>query len=426
VLGLLSRSNRGNYNFADVLNRDQQLTLREQNLNDAYNEEKTFQIDYTHPFKNKHLLEIGAKAILRYAESDFQFLVASPVTAPFVLVPSRTDVFSYDQNVGAAYASYEFSLNKKYNFKLGTRYEYTQVEGDFTSSRTSVAQDYDNFIPGVAISRALKNNQTLKFNYTKRIQRPQLGLLNPYENRADTFNIQVGNPNLSAEITNAYEVGYSTFFKSGVSLNATLFWRQTNNAIEAFTLPNAAGVNYTRFGNIGKNANYGFSLFGSTKFLKKGNLSANVNVFYLDLESRNALLNASNASMIYNVSLNASFAFSKGISAQAFAQHNSRRITLQGRTAPLTVFNVAVKKDILNKNGSITVGVENPFAETLRQRNIFTTPSAEQVSTLYIYNRQLKVSASYKFGKSTAKPQQPRRKKKINNDDAKSDGDGAN
>ncbi|RNI29037.1 TonB-dependent receptor domain-containing protein [Rufibacter latericius] len=425
VLGLLSRNDRENSNLADVYNLDQQLALKEQNLNDAYNEEKTFQVDYTHPFKNKHLLEVGGKAILRYVESDYQFLVANPAAAPFVTEPSRTDVFAYHQNVGAAYASYEFSVNKKYNFKLGTRYEHTKVDGDFTSTQTSVAQSYDNFIPSFAVSKALKNNQTLKFNYTKRIQRPQLGLLNPYENRADTFNIQVGNPNLNAEITNAYEVGYSTFFKSGFSVNATAFWRQTNNSIEAYTLPTDEGVNYTRFANIGRNASYGLSLFSSMKFLKKGNVSANLNVFYLDLQSETSLLNASNASVMYNANLNTSYVFGKGISAQVFGQFNGRRVTLQGRTSSFAVFNLALKKDILNKNGSITVGVDNPFSASLRQRNIFKTPSAEQVNTMYIYNRQVKVGASYKFGKITAKTQ-PKRKKKINNDDAKSDGDSNN
>jgi len=422
VLGLLSRSNRNNDNFADVLNLDQQLTLRELNLNEAYNEEKTFQVDYTHPFKNKHLLELGAKAILRYAESDFQFLQANPPASSFVRDPGRSDVFAYDQNVGAAYATYEFSLNKKYNFKLGTRYEYTHVDGDFTSTKTTVEQDYDNFIPSLAISRALKNNQTIKFNYTKRIQRPQLYYLNPFGNRIDTFNIQVGNPNLKAEITNAYELGYSTFFKNGVSVNGSFFWRKTNNSIEAYTLPNQEGVNYTRFANIGRYSNYGVSLFGSAKFLKKGNVSANMNIFYLEFASENAFLNASNSSMMYNTNVNVSYAFNKGISAQLFALYNSPRATLQGKVYPSAMFNMAVKKDILGKNGSITVGVDNPFSERLRQRSTFKTTTAEQSSTQYIYARQFKVSGSYKFGKATAK-NQPKRKKRINNDDAKADGD---
>ena len=417
LLSLVSRSKRDNYNFADVFNRDTQLTLKEQNLNDAYNEEKTFQADYTHPFKNKQLLEMGAKAIVRYAESDFRFLLAHPATAPFETVANRTDVFAYRQNVAAAYTSYGFTLHKKYNLKLGVRYEYTHIDGDFTTSKTSVRQDYANLIPSVAISRSLKNNQTVKFNYTKRIQRPQLFFLNPFENRSDTFNIQVGNPDLEPELTNSYEFSYSTFFKSGTSVNASVFWRQTNNAIQSYTLPTEAGVNYTRFGNIGQNASYGISLSGSTKFLKKGS------VYYTDLASQSSLLNAANASLMYNANLNASYNFNKGISAQVFGDFNSPRVTLQGKSNAWSTYNMAIKKEILHKNGSISAGIDNPFAPTIKQKSTFKTPVADQTNTLYVYVRQFRISAQYKFGKINPK-NQPRRKKRITNDDAKSDGDG--
>jgi len=418
VLGLLSRSNRDNYNYADVYNADNYLSVKEQNLNDAYNEEKTFQADYTHPLKKDQLLEVGGKAILRYAESDYRFLLADPAAAPFVIQPNRTDVFSYHQDVAAAYASYGFSLLKKYNFKLGTRYEHTSINGDFTSTETTIAQDYSNLIPSIAISRTLKNNQTIKFNYTKRIQRPQLFYLNPFENRMDTFNIQVGNPNLEAELTNSYELGYSTFFKSGTSVNASVYWRQTNNSIQSFTLPTAEGVNYTRFGNIGRNASYGLSLFGNAKFLKKGNISGNLNVFYTDLESQSAQLEAANASMMYNANLNASYSFPKGISAQVFGMFNSPRVTLQGKSSSWTYYNMALKKDLLQKKASISAGIDNPFSQTLKQRNTFKTTNSEQDNVLYVYTRQFRISANYQFGKMDFK-NQPRRKKKISNDDAK-------
>ena len=422
-LGLLSRSNRDNHNFADVYGQDMQLKQREKNLNDAFNEEITFQTDYTHPLKTSHILEVGAKAILRTANSDFRFSLADPASAPYILQPRRSDEFTYDQNVVASYASYGFSLDKKYNFKVGGRYEHTAIDGNFVSSGTAVKQDYDNLIPSIAVSRTLKNNQTVKLNYTRRIQRPQLFYLNPFVNNMDTFNIQRGNPKLAAELTDAYELSYSTFFKSGTSLNASLYWRQTNNSIQSFTLPLDNGVNETTFGNIGRNASYGMSLFGNTKFLSKGNVSGNVNFYYVDLESKQ--LQAANSSLMYNANLNVSYAFAKGLSAQMFGMFNSPRVTLQGQSSSWTYYNLALKKEILKKKGSISAGVDNPFSETLKQRNTFKTDkseqnliSSQQESTLYVYTRQVRVSLNYQFGKMDFKSA-PRRKKKISNDDAK-------
>ncbi|MFC6997946.1 TonB-dependent receptor domain-containing protein [Rufibacter roseus] len=424
VLGLISRSNRNFINSANVYDRQNQLDFREQSPNEAYNEEKTLQVDYVLPLKNKHLLEVGGKAIWRYAESDYQFLVAQPAGAEFMAVPGQSDVFSYHQNVGAGYASYEFTLNKKFSFKAGVRYEHTSVYGDFTSTQTQVKQQYGNFIPSLAISRKIKENQTIKFNYTKRIQRPQLSYLNPFENRTDTFNIQVGNPHLQAEITDSYEFGYSAFTKSGTSVNATFFWRQTDNSIEPYLVPTAEGVNYQRFGNIGYNASYGLSLSAGAKFLKKGNVNSNLNIFYMDMESRSSELRMANSSMMYSLNMNVSYAFSKGFAAQAFGQYVGSRVMLQGKTQPFTMYNLAVKKDVLQKRGSITLGVDNIFSSSLRQGRTYRTPAFDQAYDQYIFNRQVKLSASYKFGKANGKSQ-PRRKKKINNDDAKSD-DGDN
>lgn len=127
--------------------------------------------------------------------------------------------------------------------------------------------------------------------------------------------------------------------------------------------------------------------------------------------------------MIYSANMNISYLFNKGISAQAFGEYTSPRATLQGKSTAWITNNIALKKDILHKKGSISAGIDNPFAPTIKQKNTFASPRAAQNNTIYIYARQVRLSASYKFGKINAK-NQPRRRKKINNDDAKSDGDG--
>ncbi|MGV3504015.1 MAG: TonB-dependent receptor domain-containing protein [Adhaeribacter sp.] len=427
-LGLLSRNKRDNFLSAQLYDGDQGLQSRERNNNEAFNEEITLQTDYTQPLGKNRLLELGAKAILRQAESDFAFYLANPAAGPFVSIPERSDAFNYDQDVASVYASYGFSLPKQYSVKVGSRLEHTAIDGNFLSSDTTVQQDYNNLIPSIALSKKLSKTQTLKLNYTRRIQRPQLFFLNPFVNNMDTFNIQTGNPQLRAELTDAYELGYSTYFKSGTSLNATLYWRQTNNSIQSYTLPMENGVNKTTFGNIGRQANYGMSLSGNAKFLAKGNVSGNVNLYYMDLESQD--LRASNANLMYNANLNVSYTFDKGFSAQAFGMFNSPRVTLQGQSSSWSYYNMAVKKEILKKKGSLSAGIDNPFSQTIKLRNTFkTTPSEQhpvtsrQENTLYVYTRQVRVSLQYQFGKTDFK-NTPRRKKRISNDDAKQGGDG--
>ncbi|MDX5437244.1 MAG: TonB-dependent receptor [Pontibacter sp.] len=426
VLGLISRNTRDNENFMDLY-QNEQLTQKEQNYNDAYNEEITAQADYTHPINKTQTLEVGTKAIWRYAESDYRFLVASPASSPFVLLPERTDMFTYDQDVLSSYAIYGLKL-EKYNLKMGLRYEHTQVDGDFISNGTTVEQEYNNLFPNLSVSRNLKQNQTIKFNYSRRIQRPQLSLLNPYENVSNPKNVVRGNPKLEAELTDSYELGFGTFSKSGATINASLYLRQTNNAIQSYSTPytgsnpDSVGRVTTSFDNIGQQSFYGLSLSGSTKFWEKGRVSSNVNLFYASIQGGGQ--QQSNTGLVYNTNLNVSYNFNKGFSAQMAGDYNSSQVTLQGKTLAYGTYNFAVRKEVLNKKGNVTLGVNNPFNKYVTRERIIKTYNSEnilvldQTNAMSINLRQVRLSFNYQFGKQDGKTK-PRRVKKVSNDDAK-------
>ena len=57
--------------------------------------------------------------------------------------------------------------------------------------------------------KKLGDNQTLKLSYSKRIERPEYGDLNPFINTSDPKTYTSGNPYLIPEIGNRVELGYS-------------------------------------------------------------------------------------------------------------------------------------------------------------------------------------------------------------------------
>lgn len=419
ILGLYSSNFRDNNYNLDELNENRLIEYREKSLNDNRNEELTFQADYTHPFQNKSLLEAGAKTILRRAGSDYEVFADPDLTGNYQLLPALSNKFDYDQDVAAAYLAYGFKLGQKTNFKMGSRYEHTFINGNFISSDTSLKTDYGNFIPSLSVSYNLKQSQTLKFNYSRRIQRPQIFFLNPFVNQSDTFNISYGNPNLDAELTDSYEIGYSTYFKA-LTLNGSLYWRQTDNAIESVREVAPNGVATTTYRNIAQNKTYGLSLFGNVTLFKNGNISGTVNVYRTELRSPS--LNATNESWMGNMNLNASWMFRNGFSAQFFGNLNSPRVQLQGKSSSWRFYSFAVKKEILEKKGSITLNIDNPFGSTLKFKSDFRTDNAYQNSVSQFYNRAFRISINYNFGK-LEQNKQPRRRRAIRNDDAKQ-GDG--
>ncbi|WP_460891871.1 TonB-dependent receptor [Rufibacter soli] len=398
-------------------------TLR--NTNEGASREATLQVDYTHPFQNKTMLEIGTKAILRRAESDALY------RRTFAGNPNEEaepNAFTYDQDVYSTYASYGFKLAKNYNVKSGARYEYTNLQGNYLAPfRPSFKDTYGNFIPNVMLSRTIKSH-TFRVGYTQRIQRPQIWYLNPYVNETDPKNVSFGNPELEPELTHSYEVGYSNYFKTS-SINMSVYWRQTNNAIESIrnivgepgALPiNEAtwqkqGVAYTTYSNIGKNATYGLSLSGNTKPMPKWNVGGSLNLNYINLKSSFQ----NNAAWQYNVNVNTGYDFGKGLAAQFFGNYSSPRPTIQGKFSGYYFSSFSIRQELWKKKGTLSLGVDNPFSKSIKFTSELANNNFEQNSINQNYNRGVRLSFSYRFGKMEMNQQPRRSKKSIRNDDAK-------
>ncbi|MBC5992403.1 TonB-dependent receptor domain-containing protein [Pontibacter cellulosilyticus] len=424
LLSLYSVTNTENNINQDLHNQGEPAFQQKRNTNDGANKELTFQADYTHPFKNKTMFEIGAKTIFRDVESD-AFYRDIFINRPEA---TSTDKFFYQQDVYASYMTYGLTLKKKLNVKLGGRYEYTDISADLVGNDKDYATNYENFIPSVALSYSLNQKHTFKANFTQRIQRPSMFFLNPYRQQQTSNTFVEGNANLDAELTDLYEVGYSTFFKT-TSINITGYVRQTDNAIEPIaTLINVTEADGTErqatlltFQNIAKNKTYGVSLFGNTKPTNNWTIGGSSNIYYVNLKSA---YNSNNGWM-YNINANSSYNFGKGISAQFNGGFNSQRIQLLGRFAAFSYHSLAIKKELFDKKGGISLGLDNPFRENMRMKNDVTAPKTptnpsayEQHMRINNFNRGARVSFNYNFGKmEQQKP--PRRKKSIRNDDAK-------
>ncbi|WP_197464032.1 TonB-dependent receptor domain-containing protein [Rufibacter sp. DG15C] len=428
VLGQWTNGGMNTFSNQDnAINQNDFLDNLVRNTNEGFNREMTYQADYTHPFQNKTLLEVGTKAILRHAESD---AIYRDIDVDTEQTKERENSFGYDQDVYATYASYSFKALKNYNIKSGVRYEYTDLQANYIApAQPSFKDNYSNLIPNVMVSRTFKS-QTVRVGYTQRIQRPQIWYLNPYVNTQDNINYSFGNPELSPELTHSYEVGYSNYFKTS-SVNVSLYWRQTNNAIENVrnivgeedVNPDVewlqkVGNSYTTFYNIGKNATYGLSFSGNTKPVPAWNIGGSINLNYIDLKS----VIQSNAAWQYSFNVNTGYDFGKGLALQAFGSYSSPRPSIQGKFSGFYYSSVSVKKDLWDKKGSISVGVDNPFSKSIQFTSDLSNDNFIQNTVNQNYNRNVRVSFSYRFGKMDMNAQ-PRRKKSIKNDDAKGGGE---
>ncbi len=397
------------------------LDFMERQENDGDNKEYTVQIDYVHPFTKAVKLEIGGKSVLRRIDSDYQFEQFDADINEYKVDPTRTNIFEYQQDVYAGYASFTFNLPKDFGIIAGARYEHTSIGGEFESQINPFDNSYDNILPSVIVSKKTNMFSTLKLSYNQRIQRPSLFYINPYRNDIDRRNVSQGNPKLEPELVHQVELGYNTYLK-GLVLSASVYYRHTEDLIEAIVQVNDLGVAESIYQNIGINNSIGFNTFVSKTFNKKFTIRGNLSLFTYNAESRLENYNLTNNGIQYNFFGSCSYIFKKGWKAEGFGFYKAPTRTLQGDRTSFWMTSVGVQKEFWDKRASLGIRIVDPFNRTKNFRTELTGEDFYQRSDFRIPFRSFGLNFRYTFGKLDFKAKTSR--SKIKNDDQKSGGDG--
>ncbi|MDF1695447.1 MAG: TonB-dependent receptor [Saprospiraceae bacterium] len=383
--------------------------------NEGDNREYTLQTDYVHPMGKGGKIETGIKGVLRDISSDYEYF--ENTAQGNVLDNERSNFFEYNQDVISGYAQVNFLLAKKYSVTSGLRYEHTEIFGDFQNGESTVSNKYDNFLPNITIARGFSGFRNLKLSYNKRIQRPSLQFVNPFNNQSSLYNQSIGNPELEPEITHQVELGYN-FNVKGFMVFATTYYKITNDIIESIISVDDAGISINTFGNVGTNNSVGLNLFTS-KTINKITVRGGGNFFTYNASGvvNGQELEAND--VLYNIFFNGDYKISSSFKADFFGFFRSNRRTLQGVNPSFSIYGIGVRKEF--KNSSIGIRVVEPFHETKSFDSAIEGSDFVQTTGFTLPFRSIGVNFRYKFGKVDFKE----RKSKIKNSDLKQgEGDG--
>ena len=437
VLALYSRNNRTNNFVADIMGGTdfQTISSRQKNDNLSYNQESTIQVDYQSPIKKNQLIEFGGKGILRQANSEYQYYLATGDNNNFQVDNSRVgNTLFYNQSIAASYLSYTMTTKNKYTLKAGARYEYTTINARFSNESAGAAAsipNYGNLVPSINISKNLKGGKIIKLAYNRRIQRPGIQFLNPNVNTANPTNITIGNPYLSPELTDNVEFGTSANIK-GLYLNASLFARRTNNEITAVRDVSQSLISgvlqqviRTTYQNVGKEDAVGINLFGNGTLFSKLQLGGGIDIYHVSLTNNNAnpVYSASNSGWVVGGRVMSSLSLTNGWGFQLFGGARGNQVQLQGYQSSMYFYSLGVRKEFNNKKASLGLAAENIFNHPFTQHAELSSPILTQSSQNSFYNAGVRLTFSYKLGKMSFDDQQKKRKS-INNDDLKGNDNG--
>ncbi|WP_375417963.1 TonB-dependent receptor domain-containing protein [uncultured Hymenobacter sp.] len=433
VLGQASRTNGSfGYDF-DQYNgpQAQEVALadyRERSRGRTPGSEYTLQTDFTQPFGEKQTLEMGLKSIWRQTASVADVTGTSTPGGALTQRPGRNTDFDYDQNVQAAYGTYSFSPLKKLNLSLGARAERTSLAANVRTTGSEFSQTYTNLLPNGNAQYAFSDATSLRLAYSKRITRPYIDYLNPFVDRSDSLNISVGNPELSPELTDSYELSYNTLIKT-TSLNISGSIRRTGNAIEGVrrppgevklpddgSQPLSPAATVQTYLNVAANTFYQLNFYGSAKPAKGWDISGGPDVQYI--VRRSPALGLVRRGFTAGLNLNTSYKLPKNFTIQGFLFGSLSTPDLQGRGPANLYYQLGTKKTFLKDKADLVLNFASPFNNRWRYRSTLDTPAIQEQQSYFAYQRGFRLSFNYRFGQA----QQGKQRKSISNDDVKGGG----
>jgi ferric enterobactin receptor len=429
-LNILYTSSYGNnqFNFfqqQDYLNGGSASSGSMSN-NPGKDHETNISVDYTQPVSKNFTIETGAKAVFENINNNIVTDTLSSGT--FVPDVDQTYGFKYDRKIYAYYLSATFSLFHNFiDGKAGLRDEYTSTSANFPGTNIP---GYNTIAPSATLTHKINESQTIKLSYTYRIERPDYGDLNPFYNISDPHNISTGNPNLKPEIGHNYELGYNNTFKKGANVYIGAFYRHNTNDIQPYSTPfdtlTIGGHEYTnvflnRRDNIGTETTTGLNLFVSIPVTDKFSLRSNM--MFADRITTNPG-NPDVSGFTYRINLNATYQFPHNLTAEIFGNYNSSQRTIQGTRPAFAFYNLAIRKQLLNKKLSLGLTASDPFNQYINQRSTTTGPGFDQTNLRQVPFRSFGITLNYRFGKLEFKKDKDKDENNNNNDNPPSDNGG--
>ncbi len=380
------------------------IPKQESNKNTSRNTSAIFQTDYTHPFKKHGSLETGLKVAYREIKSDFYADSLDRDTQETVTDEDLTNLFDYQENVNAAYLTYGGKV-KEFSYKAGVRTEQTNVQVFNDKDGENHKSSYIHFFPSVFMSQRFKKDHELQLSYTKRINRPNPWMLNPFTSYDDPLNIRTGNPYLEPELIDALELSYLKNWNS-TFLTTSIYYRHTSNSFSRIRTVNPeTSVSTTSWANIDKSQDIGAEIILRTPFTDWWNIMANTNIFYKSVQGTLPGDDVDNSAdnFQWNARIMSNFTFWKGTELQLSYRYNSKMVYLQGHIDPMHNLDIGFKKSFLKNNkATLSFNVQDIF--NTRRFKVYSAGSTFESDMKWKWEtRVFTLNFSYKFGKGDSR-----------------------
>ncbi|MEG9328119.1 TonB-dependent receptor [Salinimicrobium catena] len=352
-------------------------------VKDRYN--TVANLDYVNPFSEKSKLELGAEARLLRIRNDYES------TSEFI----NSSLYDYHRNIYSFYSTFGQDFGK-WAYQVGARLENYDVEA-IEEEAVIYEDDYLTVYPSAFVTYVPGEKNSFQVSYSRRVDRPSFGQVNPVRQFSTPRLTIVGNPELQPEFTNSYELNYTRKFGRN-SLTAGVFYRRTTDDITqtmAIDPQDEENIILT-FANAGDNDLYGLELSANLNPYRFWDLNASFNLYNNTLSGYIGTEYVEDENTNLRVQVNNTFKVTDRFRLQLFGMYNSPNSTLQFDIEESYFFNAGARYSFWEDRASVSLNVNDIF-DTMSQ-DISTTRPLPQEGSFMPDTQTIYAGFSYRFG----------------------------
>lgn len=410
-------------------------------FNETDRERTTINLDYVNPLSETTKLELGLQA--RLFNTDISYAsTGESFNASGDLRPTPSTDFDYTRDIYSAYASFSKKF-EKWTYQIGARLESVNVdaiaiEREVNSNDINTItfnNDYFEVYPSAFFTYTPSEKNSYQLSYSRRVDRPGIGQVNPIREWATPLLSSFGNINLEPQFTNSLEVNYTRQLKKG-SVTAGVFYRLISDEINRALFVDRTDVNSGRLilthDNFDDTAAYGFELSSNYRPTTWWSINGSFDLYSQKQKGISERLNApieaatvndiiTDVSEVTNVAWNFrmfnNFKATKTLSFTAFGFYRGKNKTLQFDLEPMYFVNLGARISFAQGKGSFSLNYNDIF-DTMEFAFNGTRPF-RQVGGFNWESNTIQGSLTYRFGGGKY-----RAKSRKNRDDNEKSGGG--
>jgi hypothetical protein len=373
--------------------------IRQQPLQNIYI--YTFKTDYTQPISIADVTYNAAMGIkFVHLNTANNVLFEQKNGLNYQKDITRSNDFKYNETVQAIYLNLSGSIGK-WETQLGIRGENTHIIGNSVTLGQINDNTYFKLFPSLFLQRVIKENHTLSFSYSRRINRPRYSQLNPFRSYSSPFYYYEGNPFLLPEDIHSIDIGYSFSDKYVASL---LYNNVSLVNTEVTIQDNTKNILVNTYKNLEKSAFVGIALSANNELTTWWDMNASIQLLRRN-EIGIFLDKNFNRHLWYQyLSINNSFTLSqdKTFKGELNAWYGGASIQGINNLGQNWELSFGLRKTFHNKRGRFGILLNDIFYTNI-ERSEATFGNQYNGNLLRNDTRSISFNLSYLFGNSKVK-----------------------